>query len=75
MKNGKKDINNINLSKDIDLPFNKNILKTNTFRNTENNLVSLRNTNFVSNIEMVNINDNDSDLIMTYKTNKYKNII
>ena len=73
MKNGKEDIKDANLSMDIDLLFNKSILKTNTTPNRGSSQVILRNTNFISNIEMAKIDENDNYLTVMFKSNKYDN--
>jgi hypothetical protein len=77
MKNGKDDINNgsNNSSMNIDFSFSKNIMDTKASRKRENSLMSIRNSNqnFVEDIEMVKINEFDTDLTMMFKTNKYDN--
>ena len=75
MKNGKEEYNNgsNNTSMDSQLSYNKNKSMT---RNRENSLMSIRNTNLMENmenIEMVKINELDTDLTMIFKSNKYDN--
>ena len=75
MKNGKEEYNSgsNNTSMDSQLSYNKNKSMT---RNRENSLMSIRNTNLMENmenIEMVKINELDTDLTMIFKSNKYDN--
>ena len=77
MNKGKDDRDNEsnNSSMNIDLSFSKSSISTKINRKRENSLMTIINSNknFIGNIEMVKVNEYDTDLTMMFKANKYDN--
>lgn len=73
MKNAREENNDSNnTSIGSDNSFRRKRVDSRIFRKRENSLSSLRGSNILDeNIEMVKINENDTDLTMMFKTNKY----
>lgn len=71
MKNAIEEKNDNNTSFGSDSSFTRKRVDLRIFRKRENSLSSLRGSNLLANIEMVKINENDTDLTMMFKANKY----
>ena len=72
MRNAREDNSDShNSSMGSDSSFTRKRIDSRFFRKRENSLGSLRGSNLLENIEMVKINENDTDLTMMFKTNKY----
>ena len=79
MKNAREENNDNNISNSSnasllgssDNSYTRKRVDSRIFRKRENSLGSLQGSNLLENIEMVKINENDTDLAMIFKTNKY----